>query len=436
MSGRFSIMRSLDPYHQRIGYLGAFAVTMSRGLDTKDAIRARLDDFLFSRIYAESEEYSRMIGALSPERRPAIDKIRSSREPEERPAAILQPTNTAADWVFSSEIWLHMDSMPSPRGFVSAKKLDRILDLARWTGLLAPTVELSETGFLLNLLIEGGREGKSELEWFNPLDPAPREAVRLMYIRLLLGAEILWPSLICELVERVDRDLPLRTRGENGLLGAAVDRFLQQHGAMIDPADILELKEINAFRASLAAKASTEENYLRPRLEILLDLGILERQATPGKGRASQFPWSATDRTAALATKWSEGLGDQDAVHKYLDEQFFGDMNRVFSRNGRTVNEPREILRWFAVAYQQVGRDVGFTPGRSVATLACLLAYEAKEVIEVSKVFDIVYQAARSEWSEFLRFSGGSRFDREFMIHVDNGLIDALDRNASDQPKE
>ena len=39
-----------------------------------------------------------------------------------------------------------------------------------------------------------------------------------------------------------------------------------------------------------------------------------------------------------------------------------------------------------------------------------------------------VYGASRSEWARFLRFSGGSRFDSEFLIRIDEGMVLELQR--------
>lgn len=435
MNDRFPIMRSLDPYHQRIGYLGALVMAMSRGLDMKEAIKARLEDILYERVDVHEPWVIEFVARLSPERRGLLEKLRAGREPEDNPAAILGPPDTASEWLYKSELWLHADCMPSPRGLVPPNRVGRILDLGRWTGIMTPTVEMSEAGYILQLLLHDTRDRTAASGSFNPLDPSPRPAIRLMYLRFLMGAETLWPFLVREMTQREDEGRALRTRGEDGLLRAAVDMLMNCEGEVADPSDILEMREISAFRSSLAAKASTEENYLRPRLEILVDLGLLARDEERS-GRRSAFPWMATPRTRKLVDAWAQLGPDSSATAAHLDTEFFRCMASVYDVQASVVRDERVVLRWFAEAYRHVGRELGFTPGRSVAMLACLLAFEAGRILEVQQVFDVVYDAAHTAWGEHLRFSGGSRFDREFMISVAPAFREALDVSLASQPEQ
>jgi len=433
VSGRFPIMRSLDPYHQRVGYLNALVLTCSRGLDMKEAIRARLKDLLFERLDPDDSRLRRALQSLSADRRRMLDRLRSTREAEDHPASILEPLGKPTEWVYTSELWLHQDCMPSPLGLVPASRIDRVLDLARWTGILTPTVELSETGYILQiLLVQERQRGDS---FFNPLIVSTRPAIRLLHLRLLLRAEVIWPTLVRELILRTDEGRPLKTRGEDGLLRAAVDSFLSEHGDVTDPQDLLEMREINEFRAVLSAKASTEENYLRPRLEILVDLELISRDLREPKKRGA-FPWLATPRTRKLNEVWAQLDADANSVASYLDTGFFATMTEVYGGDSTPITDSRVILRWFARAFEIVGREIGFTPGRSAAVLACLLAFESGRVLEVSQVFDAVYAAASSELERFFRYSGGSRFDREFMINVDPAIISELDRSLEERPEE
>ena len=51
MSKEFHILRSLDPYHQRIGYLSALVKVANRGFDKIDSLVARLESLLYEKIY-------------------------------------------------------------------------------------------------------------------------------------------------------------------------------------------------------------------------------------------------------------------------------------------------------------------------------------------------------------------------------------------------
>jgi hypothetical protein len=232
------------------------------------------------------------------------------------------------------------------------------------------------------------------------------------------------PDLVV-LVDRWDEKRTLATRGEDGLLRASVDRLLALIGPASDPSDMLDIRDIAEFRDSIAAKPSTEENYLRPRLELLVDLGLVGRGESETRNK-NTFAWIATPVTRKLAGEWTKLTGKANGIPDYLENQFFESMARICDMEVRKVRDPRRVLLWVDTAFQQVGREFGFTPGRTLAVLACLLAFEVGQIMEVEQVFDVVYGAARSEWTDYLRFSGGSRFDREFMIRITPGLAEAL----------
>lgn len=434
MSDRFPLMRSLDPYHQRIGYLGAVALVGYRGLDSRESVRARLEELLYRRITVGSAEYSALVEGMGPERCAALEKARATRTPEDDPAAILRSHMETSDWLYVSEAWVHQDRLPSPLGFVSPNKVDRLIDLARWTGILTPSFELSEPGFVLQHALSTARSRTRHPELFNVLDPAATAGLPLIYLRLLMSAEILWPSLVCELVERSDQGKPLATRGDDALLVASVDRLIAALSPSADLADALELREITTFRQAIAEKGSTAENYLRPRLEILVDLGLLGRHASGQRDRRV-FAWITTPQMARLAAEWSQLTAGSNRIPAYLDAGFFKSMARVFGVDARPVTDTRRVLLWFAKAFQDVGRDIGFTPGRTLALQACLLAYAAGELLEIAQVFDAVYDAAKSQWSDHLRYSGGSRMDREFMIKVAPALLPALEEDLRARPE-
>jgi hypothetical protein len=316
--------------------------------------------------------------------------------------------------------------MPSALGQLSPEQLDRTIDLARWTGVLLATGELSEVGYILQYLLkEGARMGPGED--FNLLLVQTRPALPLLYLRLMLSAEMLLPFLVIEMAERHSAGRPMSTRGAQGLLRGAAERMLGLVGEPDDPADILALRDVSDFRTAILAKASTEENYLRPRLEILVDLGLVGRKDTERKQR-TDFMWIVTETTERLATEWKPLAAAQNQIPDYLDRQFFVSMARVFGRQAKKPTSVEEKLLWFAKAFRNIGREFGFTPGRTCALLACLMAWEAGALLEVSEMFDAVYEAGRGEWSKYLHFSGGSRFDREFLIRIDQGAAEELEK--------
>ncbi len=420
MSDRYPLMRSLDPYHQRIGYLGALALVGVRGLDYLESLVARYDALLFARVYPEDPRFHELEARVSQNRREALAEC-TRRPATADPAAILRRTTEPPGWLYAAEFWLHDQCMASSVGGLPREKLHRTVDLARWTHTLLPTIELSETGVLLRHLLEESR-GTTDPVLFNPLNPRARPCLPLLYARLLLAAEMLYPFLVMTLVS----ERKLATRGEHGLLRAASASMRNVVGGSVDPEDILAVRELIEFDESIRRNISTEENYLRPRMEILVDLGLVARKSeSPGK--RTEFMWRVTDTTRRLAEEWTPLRVAANAIPVYLERAFFGSMSRVYALRTRRVHTADERLLWFARAYQLVGREFGFSPGRTLALLACLLAWEAGLTMEIAELFDAVYAAAHGPWSTYLHFSGGSRFDREFLIRIDRELVRELE---------
>jgi hypothetical protein len=421
-------MRSLDPYHARIGYLGALATVATRDLDRIEALSARFHDLLFERVYPDDPRFDALMDRVDEGRRDELRR-KMDRPPDEDPSAILSAPDRHTGWLSLSEFWLHDRCMPSHLGHLPVEKRDRTIDLARWTGMLQVTLELSEVGYILHRLLLDAARDSEERAPFNLLNPRARPCLPLLYLRLLLGAEMLFPFLVGELVSRHEDGHPLATRGENGLLRAAVTRMLDRIGEPTDPEDILAVRDVVEFRKSIENKLSTEENYLRPRLEILVDLGLVGRRSDR-EGKRSDFMWTVTDTTRALTAEWRMLEAPTNVVPAYLDRGFFGSMAKVLSPAKRVSASDDERLLWFARAYKHIGREFGFTPGRTLALMGCLMAWEAGIVLEVGDVFDAVYRAAGTRWERFLHFSGGSRFDREFLIRIDDGALPELERAA------
>lgn len=455
----YPILRSLDPYHARIGYLGALASIATRGLDTPAALTARFHNLLFERIYKDDERFNTLMGRVPQSRQAELRKrmLRPEQEdpsaafmsdaapaPEAPPADWLMGANAArrskpalvsTDWLYVSEFWLFDSVMPAAVGHVSREKLDRPIDLARWTDVLLPTLELADLGYLLKHLLELAREQHSDDGiLFNPLNPAAHACLPPIYFRTILAREILYPFLVVELVERFEKKDRLATRGSSGLLVRAVRRLLDAIGEITDPEDAPAVRDVERFYEAIVNKDSTQENYLRPRLEILVDLGFLQRRQA-GEGKRNEFAWEVQDQTRLLAEELQPLTVASPSIprelQRYLDRGFFASASRASGHHRTAVSHDDDRMLWFAQAFKEIGREFGFTPGRTLALKACLMAWERGYTMEVGDVFDAVYRAAKQPIHEYLHFSGGSRFDREFLIRVDDEAITYLEQQIA-----
>jgi hypothetical protein len=428
----FRILRSLDPHHARVGYLGAVATVATRGLDTHEALGARLGDLLFHRVYEDEPAFQQLLERVPPVRRDEL-MARMERQGSDDPWSAFGDAGRTR-WLYASEFWLFDAEMPSQVGFLSKDQIDRPIDLAKWTNLLLPTYELSEVGYLVqHCLARPQSRQEHEAETFNPIKVTSDPCLRLLYLRLFLDHETLLPFLIAECVERVDAGASLSTRDERtSPLVRAVERMLSTAGDTNDPDQALPLRNVVEFQTSIGKTPSTRENYLRPRMEMLVDLGVFERKAGGPKGKVDAFPWQITDVARRLATEWRGLLGPHDLISRYLDHQYFQTMATVFNLNHKPVKNDLEVLLWFAKAFAVLGREFGFTPGRTLALKAALMAWESGRTIEIADGFDVVYRAAASSWQQYLHFSGGSRFDREFLVRIDDEIVVPLEAAIAD----
>lgn len=425
MSDPYPILRSLDPHHQRVGYLGALTTVAARSADSRDALEQRFRTLLFQRIDPRDDNYRGLVRRLSAASHHELAR-RMQKRAEREPAAILRPAGQQSGWAYLSDFWILDERMPSSLGELSQDRVHRTVDLARWTGVLLASYELSEVGYILQqLLLDAARSAGTEAP-FNLLNPRARPALPALYLRLMLAAEVLFPFLVNELVERHASGRALATRGgDRALLRAAADRLLGHIGTPRGPEEILAVRDVRKFKKSIEGSESTAENYLRPRLEFLLDVGLVGRKGSP----RSDFPWSVLPETARLAGEWRH-LGTRADVDQYLDERFFGSLARVLEVAHRAITDREETLLWFARAVRWVGRDIGFTPGHAGALLACLLAWESGAILEVKDVYAAVYEAAGTDWARYLHFSGGSRLDREFLVRIDSELVTELEKHV------
>src|SRR5690242_15892287 len=145
MSDTYQILRSLDPYHARVGYLGALASVGTRGLDRQDALMARYHELLYRKIFPDDPRFDALMARVAPDRRDELLKRRFRPEAEDPSAAFSDapPPNepppadwllsgkskrpapakaVQTEWLYISEFWLHDAVMPSALGYLPKEK--------------------------------------------------------------------------------------------------------------------------------------------------------------------------------------------------------------------------------------------------------------------------------------------------------------------------
>ncbi|TAH35207.1 MAG: hypothetical protein EYC70_13290 [Planctomycetota bacterium] len=449
------LLEELDERQVRLGYVNCVVLTAGRQLDTRTALRRRFDGFVFRRVYEDAAEAAEFLAYIDDEGRQALSRQDHQRQRERGgsknsrdPIAVLRPDQPRGGFRYVSHLWLLQRCMPSHLGPLAPDRSEVFLEHARHLGLLAETYALTETGYILKQLLlqhdPALLEGRASS---NPLHVGRRLAVRALYMWALLENDAVTPFLLREFLSRRQNDPEL--------LAAATKKLIDGfgRGARIDSA--LEMKALHAYHERVAKGASAAKtdqcppsrsarrgllafiergataqpgfkihrHHVRPRLEHYVDIGLLGRRRD---ARASETVYEPLPDTRRAVEVWAPLLEDPKTIRRFLDSRFFEAAARVFN-----VGQARPCTRWesllyFARAFELVYREIGFTPGRTVAFTACLLALEEARLAEIDTMFEAVYAGAKTDLGGHLIFSGGSRFDREFLIRVKPEIVPAL----------
>lgn len=433
------LLEELDERQVRLGYVNCVVLVAGRHLDTRTALRRRFDDLIFRRIYEGTPEASEFLAEIDETGREALDGQDQQRERQSggskkarNPLALLTRNEPRGRFRYVSHLWLLQRSMPSHLGPLAPERSEVFLEHTKHLGLLAETYALTEMGSVLkHLLLDCEPTIANGRATPNPLFVGRRLGIRALYTWALLENDVLTPFLLREFVSRRQVD--------PALLSNAVKKLVEsfERGARVDSAR--EMKALRAYETRVGKATDDSQpprqpprrgrgerkkeppgfkihrHHVRPRLEHYVDIGILSRRAAAHAGESVYEPSAETVR--ALES-WRPLLEDPKTIRRFLDTRFFQSAAKVFGLAKPAPCNQWEALMYFAKAFALVGREIGFTSGRTVAFAGCLLALEEGRLAEIDTMFDAVYSSAKSDLGAHLVFSGGSRFDREFLIRV------------------
>ena len=455
------LLRELDERQVRLGYVNCVVLMAGRQLDTRTALRRRFDNYVFRRVYEETPEYKDFLAYIDEEGKLTLNRqdqqrqrARGGSKTARDPIAALRREPNKGKFRYVSHLWLLQRNLPSHLGPLAPQRSEVFLEHAKHLGLIAETYALTENGHILKqLLLEHHPTLPEGRAIPNPLQIGRDIAIRSLYLWILLENDVLTPFLVREFV----------AQHQNGpeLLIGAVEQLMRSfaRGARIDSA--MEMKELRSYhervaKGANAVKAQTEiprkkrrsgsgllafidrgatmrpgmkihRHHVRPRLEHYVDLGLLGRRDFAHTADTVYEP-SAETRRAVEA--WKSILDDPKTIGRFLDGKFFESTATIFGLTDPRRCDHVESLTYFAKAFELVGRTIGFTPGRTVAFAACLLALEDGRIAEIDSMFDAIYAGAKTDLGEYFIFSGGSRFDREFLIRVRPEIVPILQERA------
>jgi hypothetical protein len=414
----------LDWHTLRLGAFHVLAHVGERAVDTREALLTRFHNILFRKIYQDEPTFARFRPYLDPEGFKRIDK--RARKVRPNPAAELMPAESETPWFHTVELWQADKRLPARGvGPIAEEHAMRYLDLGNKLGIFTPTNALSERGETLRAFYVADHPG--EIDWTDP-DPNPlfvdTLASQVILLDALLREDALLPLMMMEFTTDPQAGIAtaFQTIGDEQrpeLLMRAAQHLYDVLGVEPDIHTALELKRLRKFIDTIAIKKN-HLNQALPRMEFAVDLGLIERGgARKGSREPTYRPTLVTQRFATVFAKFRD---DPTAAQNALDENFFRSAATTYGISTEQVKSDEELLYWFTRGYKLVKRAAGFTPGRTVAFAGALLALQSGRLIELSAMFEAAYRSARGPYSAYVGFSGGSRFDREFLIRVDDKL--------------
>jgi hypothetical protein len=431
------LLQELDERQSRLGYISCLALVGSRDLDDRDALRYRFLNFAFQRLHRSHplwRGFMELINAAD------LEELRNSRSRRKLRGAL---TRADEETYYVSDLWLKQDAMPSKTALLDPDRADVVIEHARHLGVLGLGYALSETGSALRAYLpyreNPGVIGPNP----NPMNVYEDVSVRAGFAYSLVSSDSLLPFLIAKIVEKKSA-----SASDAGLLLDAVDEILLVMRRIGGVGEAESTRMIAAYRervnptgpardptfggrglqsVSTAPERTrhirpakrVHKHHLRPRLENLVDVGVLGRVAGEDGFRVTE-----TTRRAAIQL---EGLrGDPRKLRYFLDRQFFGSWARIQGMESRLADR-NEVIRFFSLAYDRVKRSIGFTPARTVALATSLLALRHGLVAEVANTMEMVLEAAKGPLNGYFQFSGGTRLDHEYMIRVRPEIREILD---------
>jgi hypothetical protein len=171
-------------------------------------------------------------------------------------------------------------------------------------------------------------------------------------------------------------------------------------------------------------RRSSFRHHATPRLEFLVDLGLLNAHASPEDEQDSNYCYARNDCTQRFASFFNAHFLNQEVfnIDKFVREramQCFGEIFNIPLRDP-SLEEPKEFL---LKGYRAVKRDIGTTPMWTTALMSSLLALDAGIRIEIASFYELAREKAQEEHAK-IRLSGGSRFDGEFLIYVSPEMVE------------
>lgn len=437
------LITSFVKEQMRLGYLNCLVLVAGRQLDSHGGLLRRFEEFILREIDPKDPEYNQHMSLFDPDYRK--QKSFWNDDHYHNFKSRISGQNRKPERNYLHGFWLKHAVIGGATGIIAPGNCKQILKMARNIGFIGSTYALTELGVLLRglLLIINPNYPKG-LPELNPFHLWQRQAIALTLLYALLRADIVLPFLVNLYAEDfiiseskgIFEEKPAN-EGDIGNKDSAPKKLLPQieHSPMyLIPAldkligglrrdlpidQTLLLKEVVKLRSRFDDYERDYEkikNHFYPRRQHLIDLGLLKRVKGTSIGTDLFLPTLITKRAANAWRELRENPLKQDSL---IEKNFFRWAAEIYGLSRQRAKSDLMRLDYFARGFPLVSREIGFTPGRTVALAGCLLAIEEGIIIEVNEMFEMMAEMAKSLYRPYLHYSGGSRLDREFLIRVD-----------------
>jgi hypothetical protein len=268
----------------------------------------------------------------------------------------------------------------------------------------------SEAGtvFYRVLMTQDEREALRSLGGTNPLLITPGQAFYLFYYLLNCDGDLLLPMLGSMLNSFGSSSFSYLDAG--GLLPDVIDRVMTSFSSSIYLDD--DRRKISALEAARdrirmdidtkrerEGSGSKREQTAVPRLEWLVDLGLLKREQEGGAPPGYRFTEPGRSVVSALAESYEERLQSgfaDEALAKVLDRHYASAMAVTLPEQPPVRKPtPDTLLRLIEPTYRSIGSMTGYVLVRPLmlAALATQVNGQSRSVFEYDEMIDCLQQA-------------------------------------------
>lgn len=424
------VISYLNMHRARLGYVNCVLLAADVQLDTAASLRRRLEKLLFENIvFTGSSEFGEFSSFIDPGKwteLAAMTERRSLRKSKTVRRGVLPPSLSISgaetdrptlDVYAPADLWLAQREMRSSLGRLLPEYADEPIELAKDLCLLSQSYALTEFGNVLKgFLLKRFGDTLSLRAAPNPLDVYGSLPERILYLYALLSADALFPAMLDHIVA---------SGSTSKSLVGALDRVLAHTENSVRLDEVNQLKNISKLRTRLE-KEPVDKAQRVPRLEFMVDLGLLERVSDKEKGESQ---YATTDAAHRFVAAFQDLLKSPNTLDSWLDHNFFSAAAAVYDIPVSRPHDEMLTLLYFVRGAAHLGRRMGFIPGRAASIAGSILALSDGYKVEVADLFRCAYNLPKTQWSQFVKFSGGSRLDNEFLVAIDP-LLEAKLRAA------